>query len=261
MSPRWEATGTGPPLLLIQGLGYPAEMFFRVVPLLATRFRVITFDNRGIAGNAHLEVEGMTIEQMADDAAAVLREATAEPATVVGVSLGGIVAQQLALAHPELVGHLVLASTHTCDAHITFSDPEVLQMFATRAQLPPEESRRASVPFAYGPGTPETLIEEDLACRARTLVDARVYEAQMAASVAFEGTWERLPGIAARTLVLHGDADRIVPPGNGEKVASRIPGASLRMLAGGGHNLFSERAAEFAEAIASFAGGTPWSGR
>lgn len=250
---RWESTGTGPPLLLIQGLGYPSAMWFRVLPLLARRFEVITFDNRGIGGNAGLPIDGLTIECMAEDAASVAAASAEEPMTIVGVSLGGIVAQQLALAHPHLVDRLVLASTHTCDAHGVAADDDVLEMYATRSQLPPDEALRASVPYAYAPDTPSGLIEEDLACRTRHPVDAEVTAAQLAAARRFEGTWMRLPDLAAPTLVLHGDGDRIVPPANADVLAERIPSAELRWIRGGGHNLFSERAADFAQAVGAFA--------
>ncbi len=249
---NWESLGSGPPLLLIQGLGYPADMWFRVLPTLSRRFRVLTFDNRGIGRNAALPVDGMTIEQMADDAARVISLSGELSANIVGVSLGGIVAQQLALAHPSAVDRLVLASTHTCDAHAVPAEDDVRVMFATRSRLAPEDSLRASVPFAYHPQTPPDLIEEDLACRARHPVDPAVYEAQLAAAERFEGTWQRLPDVACETLVVHGTHDLIAPPANAEIIARRIAGAELRWIPGGGHNLFTERAAEFAGAIAEF---------
>lgn len=249
---HWEAAGTGPPLLLIQGLGYPAAMWHRLLPSLTPHFRVVRFDNRGIGRNAALPVDGLTIEQMAEDAAEVIAAVGDPGVSVVGVSLGGIVAQQLALAHPELVDRLVLASTHTCDEHGVAAEAEVLEMFATRSRLSPDEARRASVPFAYAPGTSVALIDGDLAVRASHPVDASVYDAQLAAAGRFAGTWSRLTGIAADTLVLHGTDDRIVSPANAEILVERIPSATLRWVIGGGHNLFSERATEFADAVAEF---------
>lgn len=250
---HWESVGSGSPLLLIQGLGYPAAMWFRLAPMLVPRFRVITFDNRGVGRNATASVDGLTIERMAEDAAEVIAASGAPSVTVVGVSLGGIVAQQLALAYPALVGRLVLASTHTCDEHAVAAADEVLAMFANRSRLDPDAARRASVPFAYDWSTPTTLIEEDLACRATQPVTAAAYEAQLAAAARFGGTWQRLPRLAHETLVLHGTNDRMVPPANAEIIANRVPAAELRWIAGGGHNLFSERAPEFARAVTSFA--------
>ncbi|GAA1360766.1 alpha/beta fold hydrolase [Catellatospora chokoriensis] len=250
----WAAAGAGDPLLLIQGLGYPAAMWFRLLPLLTPRRRVITFDNRGVGGSAAADTTGLTIEQMAADAALVLDACEISSADVLGVSLGGIVAQELALAHPARVRRLVLASTHTADEHAVPADDEVLAMFARRSQLSPEESLVASVPFVYAPSTPRALIEEDVACRARQPVPPGVYQAQLTAAVAFRGTWQRLPELTHETLFVHGTEDRVVPPVNAAIAAERVHGARLAWIEGGGHNLFSERSVDTAEAVNQFLG-------
>lgn len=249
---RWESAGSGSPLLLIQGLGYPAAMWFRLVPMLIPHFRVITFDNRGVGRNATAPIDGLTIERMSEDAAEVIAASGEPSVTVVGVSLGGIVAQQLALAHPALIGGLVLASTHTCDEHAVAADDEVLAMFAGRSRLDPDAARRASIPFAYDSSTSAALIEEDLECRAAQPIVASAYEAQLAAAAQFGGTLRRLPQVVHRTLVLHGTNDRMVPPANARIIAGRIPTTQLCWL-DGGHNLFSERPSEFAHAVTTFA--------
>lgn len=250
-SPHWESSGDGPPLLLIQGLGYPAQMWFRLAPLLSARLRVISFDNRGAGANAALPVDDLTIEQLAQDAAAVIRDSTGQ-ASVLGVSLGGIVAQELALSHPELVDRLVLVSTHSCDEHAVNASEQVLRMLATRSALPPAEARRASVPYAYSLETSRELIEQDLACRDEHPVAAETYQAQLEAAGRFAGTSRRLPGLVHETLVLHGDADLIVPVANAELLAARIPHATLRLIDGAGHNLFSERAEDVAREVIGF---------
>jgi len=100
----WRASGAGSPLVLVQGLGYPAAMFHRLVPLLEPYFRVILFDQRGIGNSAKAgRLASLTIGSMAADVAAVIREVVGQAADVMGVSLGGIVAQELALAYPDLV--------------------------------------------------------------------------------------------------------------------------------------------------------------
>ena len=106
----WESEGDGPPLLLIHGLGYTRDGWGPVPGLLAERFRVIRFDNRGI-GESDVPEGPYTAAEMAADALQVLDEAGVERAHVVGTSLGGMVAQELALAAPERVGKLVLACT------------------------------------------------------------------------------------------------------------------------------------------------------
>lgn len=250
----WSKVGTASPLLLIQGLGYPAEMWFRLAPLLASHHTVITFDNRGIGRNGALDVSRLTIESMAADAASVIEETRGGSAHVLGTSLGGIVAQELALARPDLVQRLVLLSTHTADEHAILADEGVRRMLVTRSQFDQEASLRASVPYAYAASTPAALIEEDLARRARWSLDPAAYDAQLNAAAIYRGTWERLPQIRHETLVIHGTEDQIVPVENSEVITGRIPQSRLVRLEGGGHNLFSERADEIAPLVVGFLG-------
>jgi 3-oxoadipate enol-lactonase len=248
----WAAAGAGDPLVLIQGLGYPAAMWFRLVPLLTPHHRVITFDNRGVGGSGAADTTGLTIERMAADVALVLDACEVSSADVLGVSLGGIVAQEFALAYPGRVRRLVLASTHTADTHAVNADDEVLAMFAKRSQLSPQESLVASVPYVYASSTPRDLIEEDVACRARQPVSPEVYQAQLTAAMAYAGTWQRLPDLTQETLFVHGTEDRVVPPANASIAAERVKGARIAWIEGGGHNLFSERSSEMAEVVNQF---------
>jgi pimeloyl-ACP methyl ester carboxylesterase len=227
-------------------------MWFRLVPELAAHHRVITFDNRGIGRNAGEDVTGLTIEGMAADAVAVVDASGEESVHVLGTSLGGIVAQELAIAYPERVRKLVLLSTHTADEHAVPADGAVREMLATRSALPREASLRASVPYAYAPSTSAALIDEDLALRGRWMPDAAAYDAQLAAAARFRGTWSRLPGIDNETLVLHGTADLIVPPENALRIAAQLPHARLDWIEGGGHNLFSERAEDVGREVVAF---------
>jgi len=249
---RWSSAGVGPPLLLIQGLGYPAEMWFRLLPQLTDHHRVITFDNRGIGVNAEEDVAGLTIERMAADAASIAEAIGEDSLHVLGTSLGGIVAQELALAHPERVRKLVLLSTHTADGHAVPADAAVREMLVARSTLAGDASLRASVPYAYAASTTAALIDEDLACRARWMPAAGAYDAQLAAAEAYRGAWDRLPAIRSETLILQGTADLIVPPENAARIAARIPRTHVEWIDGGGHNLFSERAEEVGRQVVSF---------
>src|SRR5689334_5530521 len=104
----WEAVGRGEPLLLIQGLGYPSDMWYRVIGPLSADHRVIRFDNRGV-GRSDVPAGPYPIPRMVADAMAVLSAAGETSAHVFGVSMGGIIAQEFALTHPAAVRALVHA--------------------------------------------------------------------------------------------------------------------------------------------------------
>ena len=249
----WRATGSGRPLVLVMGHGYPAAMFHRLVPLLEPHCRVIVFDNRGIGNSSDAGgLDGLTIGGMVGDVARVIEDAAGGVADVLGVSLGGIVAQELAIGMPRKVDRLVLACTHTADSRVVVAESEVLEMMQKRATLEDEEALRVSLPYVYAPRTPKKLIEEDLEVRRAFHRGWDGYQAQLRASIQFMGTSARLPRVQSETLVLHGELDRLVPPGNAEVIADRIPHAELVMLPGVSHNFYSEKPELVAAAVVPF---------
>jgi len=236
---HWEERGDGDPVLLIMGLSYTLEMWHRVTPALTDRYRVLLFDNRGV-GRSDVPAGPYTIPQMAADAVAVLDAAGVQRTHVVGASLGGVVAQELALSYPERVRSLVLACTTCGGAEAVLPEADVISLLATRGTQTTEEGFRASAPYIYDPGTPTERIEEDLAIRLGTVVSAEGYFAQLMAAVGYD-TSERLGAIGVPTLVVHGRSDRLVPPGNGELIARKIPGARLVLLQGASHIMFTDQ--------------------
>lgn len=250
----WRSSGSGTPLVLIQGLGYPAAMFHRIVPLLEPHYRVTVFDQRGIGNSAKANsLDSLTIGRMASDVAAVIDDAAGGHADVLGVSLGGIVAQELAIASPQKVDRLILACTHTADSRVVVAEEEVLELMRSRAQLSDdEEALRNSVPYVYAPRTSDKLIEEDISVRREMHRGWDGYTAQLRASIQYAGTSGRLSRITAETLVLHGKLDRLVPPGNAEVIAERIPNAQLHLMPGVSHNFYSEAPRAAAKDILKF---------
>jgi len=257
----WESTGKGDPVLLIMGLGLSGGAWWRTVPVLSRRLRVITFDNRGV-GRSRAFGYAYTTEAMADDAVAVLDDLRLERVHVYGISLGGMVAQQLALRHPERVRSLVLGATNAGGPRAVRPDEEVVTFFRRRLRMRAEEAARESVPFNYGPrcrGEHFDRIEEDIAQRLAHPFAERAYRAQMFAA-GLHNCYGRLPRIDVPTLVVHGRHDRMVPVANAHLIAERIPGARLRILEESGH-LYPTEEPEVEDAIGAFLAGQGEEGR
>lgn len=229
----WEAAGSGPPLLLIMGLGYSHEMWHRTTPLVSQHFKTILFDNRGV-GKSDIPPGPYPIATMAADAAAVLDAAGVAGADVYGVSMGGMIAQEFALRYPGRVRKLILGCTAAGGPKAVRADPEVNQVLLMRGNMTLEEGTEAMVPYIYDAGTPRTRIDEDLAIRRRTYPTAEAYTAQLQGILAWE-SYSRLGQIQAPTLVIHGETDRLVPPGNGRLIAEAITGSKLVLIPHASH--------------------------
>jgi 3-oxoadipate enol-lactonase len=237
----WETTGTRDPVLLISGLGLSGGTWWRTVPTLSKRFRVVTYDHRGVGRSQSLSY-AYTTEAMASDAIAVLDAAGIERAHVYGMSLGGMVAQELTLRHPGRVRSLVLGATHPGGRRAVGPDDAVLSFFRRRPSLPHEEAVWASVPYNYGPRCRREMadrIAEDIAFRLAQSFSPRVYRAQMTAA-GLHNCLDRLPELQVPILIVHGDHDRVVPVDNAHLMADLIPAAQLHVLEGVGHLYVTE---------------------
>jgi len=229
----WDELGEGDPLLLIMGLGYPSCAWHRTRPVLSEKYRTIALDNRGV-GRSDMPDGPYSIALMASDAAAVLGAAGVERAHVFGFSMGGMIAQEFALQYPKRVRSLILGCTSAGGPHAIQAEPDAMHMLLSRGSMTPEEAALAAVPFVYHPSTPRHLIEEDLAIRRPWYAKPEAYVAQLQGILGWE-SYDRLPEIHSPTLVIHGESDRLVPPGNGNIIAERIPGAKLIYLANASH--------------------------
>jgi pimeloyl-ACP methyl ester carboxylesterase len=228
----WETEGAGDPLLLIMGLSFPLAMWGDLRPFLARRFRVILLDNRGV-GKSDVPLLPFSIGSMAEDALAVLDAAGAQVVHVFGISMGGMIAQELAARYPRRVGKLILGCTHGPGHQSVLAEPRVLAPlsfpFMTR-----EARIRAVTPLIYDPHTPRERIERDLDLFRSNPTTTRGYLQQLA-SIARWRVHGKPRRIEAPTLILHGETDRLVPPENAKLLAGRIPDSKVVMLPGAGH--------------------------
>ena len=244
MKIAWERQGSGEPLLLIQGLGYARWGWEPVARPLARSFEVLLFDNRGI-GESDAPQGPYSVAEMAGDAVQVLDEAGVEQAHVVGTSLGGMIAQELALEHPERVGKLVLACTTPGGPRAYPMPQPTVDLMLARASL------REFTENALAPADRPDLVERILVHRERTAQGFEPWSAQAAAGAGFDAS-ERLGGLAAPTLVQHGDGDLVVDPRNGELLVELIPDARLSLYEGGGHLFFWQEPERFAREVEEF---------
>ena len=245
----YELVGDGPPLLLVQGLGYGGRGWGPVLDLLAEDFLVAAFDNRGFGGS-DVPPGPYSTGELAEDAAAVLTAAGLERAHVVGASLGGMVAQELALARPERVDRLVLACTTPGGSESHPMPARTVALMSEALTLPPEVALRRFVENALGERSND-LVGPIVEYRTANPPDLAGWQAQAAAGAGFDAL-DRLGEISAATLVLHGTEDAVVDPRNGELLAQRIPGAHFELLSSCGHLLFWEEPERFARLVREF---------
>jgi 3-oxoadipate enol-lactonase len=245
----YEVRGAGPPLLLVQGLGYGGRGWGPGADLLADDFLVVSYDNRGF-GASDAPPGPYTVAQLAADAAAVLDAAGLERAHVVGASLGGMIAQELALARPERIDRLVLVST-TPGLRGHLMPARTLALMVEAPLLPPEVALRRFVENALGPAASGELAERIVAYRTANPPEPEGWQAQAAAGATFDAL-ERLATIAAPTLVVHGTEDAVVDSRNGALLAKSIPGARLELLPGCGHLASWEEPELFAALLRDF---------
>ena len=244
----YDVHGDGPPLLLIGGLGFGRWGWFKQVPALSRHFRTITFDVRGeqnLAGG---------VGDLSAEAVALLEHLGTEKAHVLGTSLGGFVAQELALDRPDLVDRLVLVCT---SYGVREPEPMSLQAFGRMfglGSLSSEDAVRRGLETAtsdaYRVGHPEEF-ERIVHWRLADSPSLSTYYQRAMAGARFDASRD-VGHITSPTLVIHGADDRYVPVANAVALAEAIPGAELRILDGAGHLVFIERAEEVNEEIVSF---------
>jgi len=249
----YEAHGNGEPLVLIPGLGTGLWLWFKQAPVFAGSFRTIVFDPPGVGRSQESDV-AFTARSMAATVARLLDALDIERAHVLGASLGGFVAQEFALEFPQKTMSLVLACTSAGGAGHIPPPASVLEAYASNFQLNAEERIRQNLLLSFAPdyvATHGAEVERVLEMRLSNFVPDEVYMQQAHAGQTFDAS-ARVSQIKARTLVITGDADGIVPVENSYNLAAEIPQAKLAVVPGGSHMFFIEEADRFNQAVVEF---------
>jgi pimeloyl-ACP methyl ester carboxylesterase len=261
----YEEHGSGDPLLLIMGLGADANGWMMQTPEFAKHYRTVVFDNRGV-GRSAKPAGPYSIAQMADDAAALLDHLDIDRAHICGISMGGMISQELALRHPQRLRSLVLGCTYAKP------DAGVLQNSALSAsnlgggvdeqgnfqidlsQLDPLMFFQALLPLTFNQSFIETELPRIMQLFAGSLefgFDLNAVLAQAQATMGHDTT-ARLRNIKVPTLVITGDNDLLIPASNSDYLAEHIPAARLVKVPGGSHAFNLETPEIFNRAVLDF---------
>ncbi len=249
----YELRGTGLPMVMIHGAQGDQTMFTDLAHRFADHFRVLTFDQRG-SGLSEKPHTAYSIALLADDTAALMEHVGFSPAHVIGVSMGGTIAQELVLRHARKVSSLILGCT-------TPGGPKAVRIggsafaaaYSTEA-ISAEERGRALAEAAFTKGYLEQhpeIVPAMIESRRQRPLDPVALERRMKAVLAHD-CYDRLPQISCPTLVITGKDDALVAWQNSQLLAERIPGARLILLEPAGHCFWLEQPQRSHEAMAQF---------
>lgn len=243
---QYVEVGGGDPVLMIMGFGGDHLAWGFQVPALSARYRVIAFDNRG-AGQSSVPDVPYSTRMMADDAVGLLDALGVARAHVIGASMGGMIAQEVALGHPGRVRSLQL--------HCTYARPDgymqaLMEAWRTmRTKTSPEEWLRTVALWLFSPRTYnerpdfiEMVIQTGLASAHPFSLTGFLRQGE---AVRGHDALDRLPGLTHPTLVSVAEDDVLVPPRFARELAAAVPAAELRVIEGAGHAYFWERADVF----------------
>jgi 3-oxoadipate enol-lactonase len=242
-----------PWLVLIQGLGFDRTGWDPVADLLKRDFRLLLVDNRG-SGRSGPTAGRVSVSDLARDVVSVLDTAGLARVHVAGASLGGMVAQEVAIGHPDRVDRLVLACTTPGWPYAYPMPVGTAALLAATRRMDPDVALRRNVANTLSRETARNrpdLVERLVEHQRRHRGDPRDWYALMSAGAWYTGN-RRQTGIRAPTLVLHGSDDHVVDPRNAELLARRIPDARLRLFPGLGHLFFWEDPEGFVGEVARF---------
>jgi pimeloyl-ACP methyl ester carboxylesterase len=237
----YEVQGKGYPIAMIMGLSANMDWWDpNLIAQVSKKYRAVTFDNRG-AGRTDAPKIDYSIKMFADDTAKLLDSLKIEKAHILGISMGGMIAQEFALDYPQRVEKLVLCSTNCGASKSVQPGPKVLGVLMSGGAGKAEDIVKNTIPLLFtedfmkkNPAYMKQVTDQLM--KAPITPDA--FTRQVKAIMAWD-TYARLPRIKAPALVMHGKKDILVPPENAKIIADRIPGAKLAYFENSGHGLFS----------------------
>jgi 3-oxoadipate enol-lactonase len=250
----YDKHGSGHILLLIPGLGATRFVWWKQIEPLSKKYDLINMDNRD-AGDSALGTGSYTIADMADDAAGLIQSLNCGPAYVVGSSMGGFIALELTLHQPKLVKKLILVATSAGGETHALPAPEIGASLMSNKNESIEMYVRRTVPLIAAPGYMESY-PNDLAqlvyyAKAKPIA-FKSYQRQLSAVMTWRGVADRLNQLTIPTLVIHGDADPLVPYANGQYLAEHIKGGKFLIYRNVGHLLPIEAADQFNKDVMEF---------
>jgi pimeloyl-ACP methyl ester carboxylesterase len=249
--------GEGHPLLLIPGIGLTRFTWWKQIGPLSRKLRVLNIDNRD-AGDSALGRAPYTIADMAEDVAGVIENLHLGPTYVMGWSMGGFIALELTVRHPALVKKLILVATSAGGPTKVLPAPEIGALLLPNESEDIETRERRAYALLSGQGYtlahPEDLDQWVRNAKAKPMAP-EAYQRQLTAVMTWGGVSDRLAqGLAAPTLVIHGDADPLVPYANGQHLAAHIPNAKLSTYPGVGHLVPIDAADRLNREVSEFLG-------
>jgi len=253
----YKVQGQGEPLVLIMGYSGDKTGWIFQTRAFKRHFRLVTFDNRGV-GKSDKPAGAYSIKMMADDTVGLMAHLGIERAHILGVSMGGMIAQELAINYPERVNKIILGCTAPGRSESSGISPEFPKALGLGDSYTDDEVR----------GLPVSKVVNSLLssafnkCIYRTLLIALAkIQVRLIGKTGLVGqleavlghdTFDRLPAIQAPTLVMMGTGDRIIMPSSSEVLANGIPGARLVKFEGGSHAFFIEMRGEFNRVVLDF---------
>lgn len=249
----YEVYGSGYPLILIRGLGSNADHWYCQIPAFSPHYSVVVFDNRGI-GRSDIPDAPFTISKMAEDTVFLMDVLGIPKAHILGISMGGMIAQEIALKYGQRVNGLILACTHCGGKQAIQPDPAIIRDLSGSLFGGSEEAVQKGLRCLFSERTiHETpgVVQRYGEVSKRFPPSAQILTHQLKA-IQGHDTWADLVNIKNPTLVLVGNEDVLIPPENSKIISERIPNARLRMIEGGGHQFLIEQPDAFNNAVLEF---------